>query len=234
MKKLLVTLNIDDYDKEITELTFPYMRKYAKNIGADFHIITERKFPDFPLMLEEFQMYEFSQTYDWIIFLDSDCLINPKGIDLTTLVEEDRVLIAKYNPPTHHFHPENIEGEYNLKYYAPFFFLVFHKNSRDCVKPYSNPYDYYDYINLNSTHLEMEKYMKIRTYLTEKEIKDTLIDEFLLTLNLHKYNIKTASLQEDFPELNIIAHTSDAREIKIQFLKDSIKKLKTINSISYF
>lgn len=233
MKKLLVTLNIDDYDKEITELTFPYMKEYAKNIDADFHIITERKFSDFPLMLEEFQMYEFSKTYDWIIFLDADCLINPKGVDLTSLVEEDRVLIAKYNSPTHHFHPDNIEEKYNLQYYAPFFFLVFHKNSRECVKPYLNPYDYYDYINLDSSHPEMENYMNIRTNLTENEVKDTLIDEFLLTLNLHRYNIKTASLQEDFPELNIIAHTSDARDIKIKYLKNSIKQIKSINSISY-
>ena len=233
MKKLLVTLNINDYDKEITNLTFPFMKEYAKNIGADFHIIKERKFTDFPLMLEEFQMYEFAETYDWIIFLDGDCLINPKGVDLTTLVEEDRVLIAKFNSPTHHYHPENIEGKYNLKYYAPFFFLVFHKNSKDCVKPYQNPYDYYEYINLKSTHPEMETYMKIRTHLSEKEIKDTLIDEFLLTLNLHRYNIKTASLQEDFSELSIIAHISDARDVKIKHLKNSIKQIKSINNISY-
>jgi hypothetical protein len=233
MKKLLVTLNIGDYDRDITSLTFPRMQEYAKNIGADFHIITERKFPDFPLMLEEFQMYEFSQTYDWIIFLDGDCLINPRAVDLTTLVKEDRVIIAKYNPPTHHFHPENIEGQYNFKYYAPFFFLVFHKNSRNCVKPYENPFDYYEYINLNSTHPEMKTYMEIRTHLTEKEIKDTLIDEFLLTLNLHRYNIKTASLVEDFPELSVISHTSDSKEKKIKQLKESIKKLKTIHSISY-
>ena len=233
MKKLLVTLNINDYDKEITNLTFPFMKEYAKNIGADFHIIKERKFTDFPLMLEEFQMYEFAETYDWIIFLDGDCLINPKGVDLTTLVEEDRVLIAKFNSPTHHYHPDNIEGKYNLKYYAPFFFLVFHKNSKDCVKPYQNPYDYYEYINLKSTHPEMETYMKIRTHLSEKEIKDTLIDEFLLTLNLHRYNIKTASLQEDFSELSIIAHISDARDVKIKHLKNSIKQIKSINNISY-
>ena len=233
MKKLLVTLNINDYDKEITELTFPYMREYAKNIGADFHIITERKFLNVPLRLEFFQLYEYSKTYDWIIFLDADCMINPKGVDLTTLVEEDRVLIQKYVSPTHHFHSENIKGKYNLKFYAPFFFLVFNKNSRDCVKPYQNPYDYYEYINLNSKHPEMETYMKIRTHLSEKEIKDTLIDEFLLTLNLHKYNIKTASLQEDFPELNIIAHTSDARDVKIKLLKNSIKQIKLVNSISY-
>ncbi len=233
MKKLLVTLNINDYDKEITNLTFPFMKEYAKNIGADFHIIKERKFTDFPLMLEEFQMYEFAETYDWIIFLDGDCLINPKGVDLTTLVEEDRVLIAKFNSPTHHYHPDNIEGKYNLKYYAPFFFLVFHKNCKDCVKPYQNPYDYYEYINLKSTHPEMETYMKIRTHLSEKEIKDTLIDEFLLTLNLHRYNIKTASLQEDFSELSIIAHISDARDVKIKHLKNSIKQIKSINNISY-
>ena len=233
MKKLLVTLNIGDYDKDITGITFPYMREYAKNIGADFHVITERKFPDFPLMIEEFQMYEFSQTYDWIIFLDGDCLINPNTVDLTTLVEEDTVIIAKYNPPDHHFHPENIEGEYNLKYYAPFFFLVFHKNSRDCVKPYTNPYDYYEHINLNSTHPEMKNYMKIRSHLTEKEIKDTLIDEFLLTLNLHRYNIKTNTLVEDFPDLLAISHTSDTKEEKIKQLKESIKRINFIQSISY-
>ena len=101
------------------------------------------------------------------------------------------------------------------------------------MRPYSNPYDYYEHIDLNSTHPEMKTYMKIRTHLTEKEIKDTLIDEFLLTLNLHRYNIKTASLQEDFPELNMIAHISDARDIKIQHLNNSIKQLKKINSISY-
>ena len=114
MKKLLVTLNINDYDKEITELTFPYMKEYAQNIGADFHIIAERKFLNLPVMLEKFQIYDISKDYDWIIYLDADCLINPNSVDLTTLVEEDRVLIAKYTSPTHHFYPENIEGKYNL------------------------------------------------------------------------------------------------------------------------
>jgi hypothetical protein len=226
MKKLLVTLNIGDYDRDITSLTFPHMQEYAKNIGADFHIITERKFPEVPLRLEFFQLYDFCTIYDWIIFLDADCLINPKAVDLTTLVKEDRVIIAKYNPPTHHFHPENIEGQYNFKYYAPFFFLVFHRNSRNCVKPYKNPFDYYEHINLNSTHPEMKTYMKIRTHLTEKEIKDTLIDEFLLTLNLHRYNIKTASLVEDFPELNIISHTSDSKEKKNKTTERKYQKTK--------
>ena len=178
-------------------------------------------------------MYEFSNSYDWIIFLDGDCLINPNGKDLTKLVDDDVVLIAKHNSPVHHFFPNDIEGKYNLQYYAPFFFLVFHKNSRDCVKPYANPYDYYNHINLNSSHPEMISYMKIRNHLTEKEIKDTLIDEFLLTLNLHKYNIKTASIQEDFQHLKIIEHDSIARDEKIINLKKAVEHIKLTNSISY-
>lgn len=43
MKKVLVTLDID-YPKEITDITFPYMEKYAKNIGAEFLILKERKY----------------------------------------------------------------------------------------------------------------------------------------------------------------------------------------------
>lgn len=233
MKKLLVTLNINDYDKEITDFTFPYMRQYAQNIGADFHIITERKFPDLDINFEKFQMYEFFKTYDWIIFLDADCLINPKGVDLTTLVEENRVLIAKYNSPTHHFYPKNVEGKYNLHYYASFFFLVFHKNSRDCVKFYKNPLDYYKYINFNSTNKDFKKYFIDKNLPEIKKLNGIFLDEFLLTLNLHRYNIKTASLQEDFPELNIIAHTSHKRDIKIKHLKNSMKHIKKINSISY-
>lgn len=233
MKKLLVTLNINDHDKEITELTFPHMREYAKNIGADFHIIKERKFLNYPVMLEKFQIYEISKDYDWIIYLDADCLINPNSVDLTTLVEEDRVLIAKYTSPTHHFYPENIEGKYNLSYYAPFFFLVFHNKNRDCVKPYKNAERYRDYINLNSSHPEMIQYMKTKSDIIDGDIKISMLDEFFLTLNLHKYNIKTASLQEDFLRLSNIAHISDSKENKIKHLKNSIKQLKSINNISY-
>ena len=233
MKKLLVTLNINDHDKEITELTFPYMREYAKNVGADFHIIKDRKFLNYPVMLEKFQIYEISKDYDWIIYLDADCLINPNGVDLTSLVEEDRVLIAKYTSPTHHFYPENIEGKYNLSYYAPFFFLVFHNKNRDCVKPYKNAKQYRDYINLNSSHPEMIQYMKTKSDIIDGDIKISMLDEFFLTLNLHKYNIMTASLQEDFLRLSIIAHISDSKENKIKFLKNSIKQVKSINSISY-
>ena len=39
MKKLLVTLNIDDYDEEITDITFPYGNEgstIARNVKLDY------------------------------------------------------------------------------------------------------------------------------------------------------------------------------------------------------
>jgi len=231
MKKLLVTLNINDYNKEVTDLTFPHMREYAKNIGADFHVIKERKFPDLDINLEKFQLYDICEDYDWVIFLDADCLIDPKGIDLTELVDKDRVIITSYIDPSHHFHTKNVEGKYNINYYAPFFFLVFHRDSRNCVRKYDDPLQYYRYINFDSNHEEFLNYFKDKDLPDISKLDGIFLDEFLLTLNLHRYNIETASLQHDFPNLNIIAHTVSN---KIDFLKEGIKKFKELNKIRYF
>ncbi|HWB97853.1 MAG TPA: hypothetical protein VG672_14160 [Bryobacteraceae bacterium] len=46
IKKTVYTLNIGDYAPEICALTYPLMEAYARKIGADFHVIRERKFPD--------------------------------------------------------------------------------------------------------------------------------------------------------------------------------------------
>ena len=83
LKKTLYTLNIGNYGPEITALTYPYMRRYAEKIGADFFIITERKFPGWPVTFEKLQIYELSQQHanDWNIFCDGDCLIHPDLMD---------------------------------------------------------------------------------------------------------------------------------------------------------
>lgn len=53
VKKTIYTLNIGDYAPEICALTYPLMQAYARKIGAEFHVIRERKFPDWPLDYEQ-------------------------------------------------------------------------------------------------------------------------------------------------------------------------------------
>jgi hypothetical protein len=92
MKKVIFTLNVDGYAPEITEITFPLMRFHARKIGADFRIITNRKWPDWPVVCEKFQCAELAGDADWIIFLDADTFVHPDCIDWTAVIPSDTVV----------------------------------------------------------------------------------------------------------------------------------------------
>ena len=93
MKKTIFTLNIDNYAPEICDITYPLIKRYARKIGADFHIIKERKFDkSLPPVIEKFQVYELSNGNDWSIYLDSDTLVHPETVDWTNFLNKDTVL----------------------------------------------------------------------------------------------------------------------------------------------
>jgi hypothetical protein len=93
IKKTIFTLNIDNYEEKITELTYPLLKRYAKKIDADFYIISERKFPDYPPVYEKLQIYELAQEMenDWNIYIDSDALVHPDFFDITNHLQKDTV-----------------------------------------------------------------------------------------------------------------------------------------------
>ncbi len=91
MKKTLFTLNVDGYAPEISALTYPLLKKYAYKIGADFHVITDRKFPSLPPVYEKLQIYKLGQKSDWNIYIDSDALVHPDMFDVTEFLHKDTV-----------------------------------------------------------------------------------------------------------------------------------------------
>lgn len=92
MKKIIWTLNVKgNYSPDIINLTYPLIKKYAHKIGADFNVITERKWPEFPVVYEKLQIYELGRGNDWNIFIDSDALIHPDFWDVTEMVPRDTV-----------------------------------------------------------------------------------------------------------------------------------------------
>jgi hypothetical protein len=93
VKKTIFTLNVNDYSPEMTSLTYPLIQAYARKIGADFHVIRERKFPEWPVTYEKMQVYELAQQMenDWNIYIDSDTLVHPDTPDLTLLLPRDTV-----------------------------------------------------------------------------------------------------------------------------------------------
>jgi hypothetical protein len=93
IKKAIFTLNVENFDPEITELTFPLLKNYAKKIGAEFVIIKERKFLDWPVTYEKLQIYKLAQEMgnDWNIYIDADALIHPDLMDFTSILSKDTV-----------------------------------------------------------------------------------------------------------------------------------------------
>jgi hypothetical protein len=93
IKKTIFTLAIGNYEPEICEITFPLLKLYADKIGADFHVIKERKFPDWNIRYEKMQIYQLAQDMqnDWNVYIDADALIHPEMPDVTNLIGKDTV-----------------------------------------------------------------------------------------------------------------------------------------------
>jgi hypothetical protein len=74
-------------------LTVPTIEAYAKKIGAEFLVISDlklfKKYPHF----EKFQIYDLLNSYDRIIYFDSDVLIKPDCPNLFEIVPEDRLAL---------------------------------------------------------------------------------------------------------------------------------------------
>ena len=92
-RKTIYTLNVDNYEPRIRELTYPLMAAFAKKIGAETVEITGRNRPDWPITIEKFQVAEASvqRGDDWSIFIDADTLISPEMFDPTEHMSMDTV-----------------------------------------------------------------------------------------------------------------------------------------------
>lgn len=67
----------DDGYKPITDLTFPRAKEYAEKIGAEFHVISSRRYPKVNICYEKFQMRDLLDRVDRIVYVDGDVLIRP-------------------------------------------------------------------------------------------------------------------------------------------------------------
>ena len=93
MTKAIYLLNIGNYVPEITEITYPFIKHYAKRIGAEIHMITQRKFPEWPLTYEKLQIHELAKESpsDWHIYIDLDAMIHPECPDFTIYLPKGTV-----------------------------------------------------------------------------------------------------------------------------------------------
>ena len=91
MRKLIHVVNINDFFPELFALTYPTIRSYAERNGYMINMITERKFPDYPINYEKMQVYEDGKDAEVNILCDADMLIHPEFPDVTTFLQRNSI-----------------------------------------------------------------------------------------------------------------------------------------------
>jgi len=196
MKKALFTLNLnpDEY-KEITDITYPLLKHYAKKIGAEFVEIKERRFPEWPSTFEKLQVYRLGQEMknDWNIFFDADSMIHPDTPDYTVHIPKDTVA-------------HNGTDMASIRFKYDRFFLRDGRNigsaswlciaSDWCIEMFEPPDDI--------TPGEVEKMI----FPTVLELKNgvspmRLVEDFIIGRNIAKYGLKVMTIVDLHEKLGI-------------------------------
>lgn len=89
----------NNLSEAVCALTVPFIKEYARRIGADVNMIgTTRAFPDYPSTYERMQIFAAGRQYDWNICVDTDMLLGPSLLDATTTVPRQAIgLIMNYS-----------------------------------------------------------------------------------------------------------------------------------------
>ena len=220
LKKTLFTLNINNYEPELTALTYPLMKRWAAKIGAKFHVIKERKFPKFPVTYEKLQIYELAQKQgnDWNIYIDGDTLVHPDLMDITNYLPKDTVLHNRHDEARHRWRADRFFLRDGRFIGSCNWFAMASDLCVDLWKP------------LDDLTLE-EALASINPIVAEDNggiKREHLIDDYVLSRNISKHGLKYKDLYEiltdkGYQKPQFLMHVYNMpTEAKIKILKATL------------
>jgi hypothetical protein len=158
---------------DLCEITLPNIKAYAKKIGAEFHLITDRWFPNWPVTYEKMQVHQRGLGADWNILVDADFLLHPDLPDFTQMLQQTHVGIHYGFDWQHFFEADDYFLRQPNKTGIVSSFLITSRLTHDLWRP------------LN---------MDLQTALTKTK-RHFIIDEYALTRNLHKYGLNYVGVE---------------------------------------
>lgn len=211
MKRVYV-LNINNYDPDITSITYPLIKKYSEKINAEFIEIKDRKFIDYPITYEKLQIHELGKEFDWNIYIDSDVLISPYLQDITNDINPDTVIIK-----------DGFRAD--VKFPMNDYLIRDGRNIgiSGCLVACSKIcHDFWKPVELSSDEM-------INNIIISKEnIKKGLTkghysDEYAFTMNLARFGLKCTGLKKWEQEFIYHPYDYENKEEKLNYLKKIIK-----------
>jgi hypothetical protein len=172
MKKIIHCVYINDYFPELWEMCLPTIKQYAHKTQSELNIITQRKFTNWHINYEKFQVYEDGKHADCNFLIDADVLIHPQFPDFSNGITLPHHIAFNdnYHASTK-FHVDNN--------------IYFQRDGRDvgiasnAVISFKSTHDVWEPLNITP-----DEGRKI-THVREGDI-----DEYTLSLNMAKYGLK--------------------------------------------
>lgn len=117
MQTAIVSIAIGKDFEALAKVTWPRLKKYAQRIGADFIPITEQKVSVTSPHWEKFQLYDYLQVYDRIIYMDCDIVIRNDADNLFDVVPYGSIGMFDEAPFTNNrgYSIEKGSEDYNIK-----------------------------------------------------------------------------------------------------------------------
>lgn len=175
-KRAIVTLSIGEKYSKLGKLTLPLMKAYSDSLSSDFYVIDTPKIGIGMKHYEKFQLHEYLEEYDRVIFIDLDILIIPKCPDLFKIV------------PTECF------GAFKVSDYS-----YIHDNSIQLIQQKLGTVEWgRDYFNsgvmvFSKQHEEVfntdNGYLKTWAKYSQKEGDGTYLDQTLINYNVKRLGI---------------------------------------------
>jgi hypothetical protein len=90
-KNAVITIAIGSLHQELSKITHPFIEQHAKKINADFIAITEQKISKTTPHWEKFQILDYLNDYDRILYVDTDLLIRKHCPNLFEIVPDSHI-----------------------------------------------------------------------------------------------------------------------------------------------
>ena len=218
MRKLIHVVNINNFFPELFALTYPTIRSYAERNEYMINMITERKFPDYPINYEKMQVYEDGKDAEVNILCDADMLIHPEFPDVTKFLKRDSISFNDNYNISWKYHVDRIR--------------YFMRDGRDVgiatnfVVSSDWTHDVWEPLSLSQKDIED---------LAKKENTDTggadgrgwghYADEFALSYNMAKYGLKyTGVTWEDWMRPWLIHTGTGDKNEALQIARQTLEK----------